>query len=140
MDKEDIETMILKSKAAGITPRAIVVINPGNPTGQVMTKSDLQDICKVCHEHSIMILADEVYQKNVYKDDIEFISMRQALHELGEPYSNSVELISFNSVSKGMLGECGLRGGYFEAHNLSESASATLFKLKSIELCSNTIG
>lgn len=140
MDKDDIETMILKSKAAGITPRAIVVINPGNPTGQVMTKSDLQDICKLCYDHSIMILADEVYQKNVYKDDIEFVSMRQALHELGEPYSNSVELISFNSVSKGMLGECGLRGGYFETHNLSEEASATMFKLKSIELCSNTIG
>ena len=38
---------------------------------------------------------------------------------MGEPYSNSVELISMNSVSKGVLGECGLRGGYMETHNLS---------------------
>lgn len=66
--------------------------------------------------------------------------MRQALHELGEPYSSTVELISFNSVSKGMMGECGLRGGYFETHNLSHEAEAQMFKLKSIELCSNTIG
>jgi len=66
--------------------------------------------------------------------------MRKAMHDLGEPYSNTVELISFNSVSKGMMGECGLRGGYFETHNLSAAAEAQIFKLKSIELCSNTIG
>lgn len=38
------------------------------------------------------------------------------------------------------MGECGLRGGYFETHNLSQEAEAQMFKLKSIELCSNTIG
>lgn len=37
---------------------------------------------------------------------------------MGEPYSNTVEVLSLNSVSKGLLGECGLRGGYMEAHNL----------------------
>lgn len=66
--------------------------------------------------------------------------MRKVLHEMGEPYSNSVELISFNSVSKGMLGECGLRGGYFETHNLPSRAEEMIYKLKSIELCSNTVG
>ena len=66
--------------------------------------------------------------------------MRKVLHEMGEPYSNSVELISFNSVSKGMMGECGLRGGYFETHNLPVRAEEMIYKLKSIELCSNTIG
>lgn len=132
--------MILESKAKGICPRAIVIINPGNPTGQVMKKEDLQEICKLCHEHSILILSDEVYQTNVYKTGSKFVSMRKALHDLGEPYSNTVELISFNSVSKGMMGECGLRGGYFETHNLSPDAEAVMFKLKSMELCSNTIG
>lgn len=39
-----------------------------------------------------------------------------------------------------MMGECGLRGGYFETHNLTPDAEAQMFKLKSIELCSNTIG
>lgn len=140
VDPAGLEDQILESKRRGITPRAIVVINPGNPTGQVMTKEDLQQICKTCHRHNILILADEVYQTNVYKDGSKFISMRQALHELGEPYSDTVELISFNSVSKGMMGECGLRGGYFETHNLSPEAEAQMLKLKSIELCSNTIG
>jgi aspartate/methionine/tyrosine aminotransferase len=33
-------------------------------------------------------------------------------------YSDNVELLSLNSVSKGLMGECGLRGGYLETHNL----------------------
>ena len=85
-------------------------------------------------------MADEVYQQNVYKDGKEFISLRKVIHEMGEPYSDSVELISMNSTSKGILGECGLRGGYMETHNLSNRAEEMLYKLKSIELCSNTPG
>jgi len=53
---------------------------------------------------------------------------------------NSVELLSMNSISKGLGGECGLRGGYMEATNLDDYASEMLYKLKSIELCANTIG
>lgn len=59
---------------------------------------------------------------------------------MGEPYSNNIELISLNSVSKGLFGECGLRGGYFETHNLDNYINEMFYKLKSIELCSNTIG
>lgn len=36
---------------------------------------------------------------------------------------NSVELLSLNSVSKGLLGECGLRGGYMETHNIDEEVA-----------------
>lgn len=53
---------------------------------------------------------------------------------------DNVELLSLNSISKGLLGECGLRGGWLEAHNLEEKVNAELYKLKSIELCSNTVG
>lgn len=57
-----------------------------------------------------------------------------------ENIRTSVELVSLNSVSKGLSGECGLRGGYLEAHNIDEFASDQIYKLKSIELCSNTTG
>lgn len=124
----------------GISVRAMVVINPGNPTGNVLLRKDIEDIIKICYENEIVIIADEVYQNNIYKEDRPFISFRKVLSELGEPYANSVELISLHSVSKGLLGECGLRGGFFEAHNLDEFADQMLYKLKSIELCSNTIG
>jgi len=66
--------------------------------------------------------------------------MRKVLHDLGEPYASSVELVSMHSTSKGLIGECGLRGGYIEAHNLSSRAAEMLYKLKSINLCSNTMG
>jgi glutamate--glyoxylate aminotransferase len=33
---------------------------------------------------------------------------------MGNPFKKDVELISLNSISKGLMGECGLRGGYFE--------------------------
>lgn len=59
---------------------------------------------------------------------------------MGPPYSDSIELISLHSVSKGLMGECGLRGGYFETVNLDNFAEEMFYKLKSIELCSNTIG
>jgi len=87
----------------------------------------------------MVCIADEVYQENVYTED-KFISFRKVLAEMGEPYSNNVELISIHSISKGLMGECGLRGGYFEAHNMDQFANEMLYKLKSIELCSNTVG
>jgi aspartate/methionine/tyrosine aminotransferase len=59
---------------------------------------------------------------------------------MGKPFSNNVEMISLNSISKGLLGECGLRGGYFETHNIDPKVAEQFYKLKSIELCSNTIG
>lgn len=48
--------------------------------------------------------------------------MRKVLHEMGGVYSDEVELISMHSVSKGLLGECGMRGGYYELHNMSKKA------------------
>jgi len=85
-------------------------------------------------------MADEVYQNNVYKEGIKFHSFRKILAQQPENIRNSVELMSMNSISKGLLGECGLRGGYLETHNLDEKVSNELYKLKSIELCSNTVG
>lgn len=137
---EDVQRSIDEAQLNGVSPRAIVVINPGNPTGQVMDRETLEGIVKIAYENQILVMADEVYQQNVYKEGKEFISMRKVIAEMGEPYSNSVELISMNSTSKGILGECGLRGGYMETHNLSNRAEEMLYKLKSIELCSNTPG
>lgn len=43
-------------------PKAIVVINPGNPTGQVLTRENIEDIIRFAHKEKLFILADEVYQ------------------------------------------------------------------------------
>ena len=47
-------------------------------------------------------------------------TLAQVLAEMGYPYSSSVELVSFHTVSKGVYGECGLRGGYMELTNIDE--------------------
>ena len=140
LNKDELHKLVDRAIDNGFTPRSIVVINPGNPTGQVMGRDDLESIIRLCHEKNILICADEVYQQNIYANGKKFISMRKVLHEMGPPFSEEVELISMNSVSKGVLGECGLRGGYMELHNMSHRAEQMLYKLKSIELCSNTVG
>ena len=132
-------SQIKHAKDLGINVRSIVVINPGNPSGSVLRREDIEDIIKICYEHEILIMADEVYQNNTY-GDVPFLSFRKVLAEMGTPYRDNVELLSMHSVSKGLQGECGFRGGYFESHNLDKYADEMLYKLKSIELCSNTSG
>jgi len=56
-----------------------------------------------------------------------------------KPY-NETELFSFHSTSKGLLGECGFRGGYMELTNIDHKVYEQLYKLKSIFLCPNTFG
>jgi len=51
-----------------------------------------------------------------------------------------VDLFSFNSTSKGFLGECGIRGGFAEFYNIHPDSLAQLQKTKTIYLCSNTTG
>jgi aspartate/methionine/tyrosine aminotransferase len=140
VDPDDIRNQIKNAKDLDVDVRAIVVINPGNPTGNVMSYENIVDIIRICYEHNLVIIADEVYQNNIYTQEAPFVSFRQVLHEMGEPFSSSVELFSLHSVSKGLMGECGFRGGWFEAHNFDLFAQDMLFKLKSIDLCSNTVG
>ena len=61
LNVEELETMVMKAKEDGFCPRAMVVINPGNPTGQIMGREDLEAIVRVCHRENILIMADEVY-------------------------------------------------------------------------------
>ncbi len=46
----------------GLEIRAFTLINPGNPTGQVMSREELEIICEFCAKYDIVLLADEVYQ------------------------------------------------------------------------------
>lgn len=103
--------------------KCIVVINPGNPTGQVLSKENIEEIIDICHKNNILIVADEVYQNNVYKKGVEFHSFRKILNTMPAKIRDNVELVSLNSVSKGLLGECGFRGGYMEVHNFDPYAS-----------------
>lgn len=86
-------------------PRAIVVINPGNPTGQVLSLEDIQNVIRFAHAHNLLIVADEVYQHNVYAADREFYSFKRVLYDLGGEVASEVQVASMMSASKGFMGE-----------------------------------
>ena len=122
---------------SGIHPVAITVINPGNPTGAVLPYDNIKMIIGFARTHRLAILADEVYQENVYGKGCKFYSFAKVMSDVGE---KDVSLASFHSVSKGLLGECGHRGGYAEFRNIPDDVLSEIIKLQSISLCSNVPG
>ena len=125
------------ARAKGVNPVALVVINPGNPTGAVLSHENIGMIIRFARKHKLTLIADEVYQENIYSKELKFHSFAKVMHELGE---KDVTLFSFHSVSKGFLGECGHRGGYLEVRNMPDDVFAELVKLQSIALCANADG
>jgi len=138
MDVNEMREAVHKAREEGKDVRAVVVINPGNPTGQCLSLENMEEIVKMAYEEKLVLLADEVYQTNVFddgEDDKPFYSFKKVLKSLGEPYASNLELISFHSLSKGQVGECGRRGGFFELINFNDDAHDQIYKLASIQLC-----
>lgn len=131
-----LEKAFTEAKQKGVNVRALVILNPGNPTGSVLGKQEVLDIVRWCAEHSLVILADEVYQENVYSPTKTFVSFRKSVKEL----QANTEVISFHSSSKGLAGECGFRGGVMQVENVDPEIIALLYKMSSVGLCSNTVG
>ncbi|WP_319237821.1 pyridoxal phosphate-dependent aminotransferase [uncultured Propionivibrio sp.] len=120
---------------AKITPntRAIVVINPNNPTGAVYPDDLLLEIVAVAREHGLIIYADEVYDKVLY-DGVQ----HTALASLSE----DVLTISFNGLSKNYR-SCGYRAGWMVVSGDKRPARdyiEGLDMLASMRLCANVPG
>lgn len=123
----------------GANIRSVVIINPGNPTGQCLDYEEMKEIVRFSVQEKLVLLADEVYQENVYASGKKFTSFKKVALDMGAEAAN-LELVSFHSASKGFIGECGIRGGYFEMHNVDPGVKAQIYKLASVTLCSNTHG
>uniref|UniRef100_A0A0C9SAS0 alanine transaminase n=1 Tax=Wollemia nobilis TaxID=56998 RepID=A0A0C9SAS0_9CONI len=133
--KEQLESARLN----GIDVRAIVIINPGNPTGQVLSEENQREIVQFCKNEGLILLADEVYQDNVYVDNKKFHSFKKITRSMGYG-EKDICLVSYQSVSKGYYGECGKRGGYMEVTGLDSDVKEQLYKVASVNLCSNISG
>uniref|UniRef100_G3NDB1 alanine transaminase n=1 Tax=Gasterosteus aculeatus aculeatus TaxID=481459 RepID=G3NDB1_GASAC len=116
-------------------PRVLCIINPGNPTGQVQSRQCIEDVIRFAKDERLFLMADEVYQDNVYAEGCKFHSFKRVLFEMGPEYSTAVEMASFHSTSKCYMGECGFRGGYMEVINMDPEVKAQLTKLVSVRLC-----
>jgi len=99
----------------------------------------MKEVVRFCVKENLVLVADEVYQENIWKPDMEFHSFKKVVCMMG-PEADGLELFSFHSVSKGFFGECGRRGGYMEMYNIHPEVKQELYKLSSIDLCSNTDG
>lgn len=142
LNMKSLETAYNLAIFNGTNVKAIVIINPGNPTGQVLSKETISDVVDFSRRRGLAVLADEVYQENVYDEKKQFYSVHRGFIENPlPPGATDVPLFSFHSTSKGIIGECGRRGGYTHIANMEKNEVLPLYtKLTSVNLCSNITG
>lgn len=121
-----------------VNPKILCVINPGNPTGNCLSATDIFGALQFAKRHNLVVLFDEVYQENWYQAGTLFTSARRVKHQHED--LKSVNLFSFHSCSKGLLGECGKRGAFFHYDGGDAQIEQQLYKLASISLCPNIQG
>ena len=117
---------------ARITPatRAIVVINPNNPTGAVYSEQTLAAIAALAERHRLVVLADEIYDSMLY-DDARFVPMATLVR--------NTLCASFGGLSK-VYRACGYRVGWCAFSGDTDAATAYLEGLEllaALRLCSN---
>ncbi|QOD12046.1 aminotransferase class I/II-fold pyridoxal phosphate-dependent enzyme [Psychrobacter sp. 28M-43] len=126
-DIEDIKSKIT-SKTKGI-----VVINPNNPTGSLYSDELLKQIIEVAKEHDLIIMADEIYDRILYDDNI---------HTPMSTLTDDVLVLSYNGLSKSHR-IAGFRSGWMMVSGRKQHAAdfiEGLDMLASMRLCSNVQG
>ena len=119
----------IKSKITDKT-KAIVVINPNNPTGAVYSKKLLEQLVGLAREHSLILLADEIYDKILYD---------KAIHHPLAGLSRDVVTLTFNGLSKSHRA-AGYRSGWLMISGPKHTAAdfiEGLDMLASMRLCAN---
>jgi alanine-synthesizing transaminase len=113
--------------------RAIVVINPNNPTGALYSDDTLRGIIQIAREHDLIIFADEIYDKMVYDG---------LTHTAIASLADDVLFVTLNGLSKNYRA-CGYRAGWMVVSGEKKHAEDYingLTILASMRLCSNVPG
>ncbi len=122
----------IKAKITSKT-KAIVVINPNNPTGALYSDEVLKDIIALAREHNLIIFADEIYDKTLFDGE---------KHTSIAALSTDVVTVTFNGLSKNYRA-CGYRSGWMVVSGNKASAKdyiEGLNMLSSMRLCANVPG
>ncbi|HEY4072575.1 MAG TPA: pyridoxal phosphate-dependent aminotransferase [Herbaspirillum sp.] len=122
----------IKKKITANT-RAIVVINPNNPTGAVYSDAVLMEIVELARKHQLIVFADEIYDKVLYDG---------ATHTSIASMAEDVLFITFNGLSKNYR-SCGYRAGWMVVSGEKKHAGdyiEGLNMLASMRLCANAPG
>ena len=126
-DLDDIEKLVTKKT------KALVVINPNNPSGAVYGKETLDALVELAERHGLVVMSDEIYDKMVY-DDAEFIPLA--------PLITNTVCLTFSGLSK-VYRACGYRVGWCVFSGDLDRASEYLHGmelLSALRLCSNVPG
>lgn len=110
--------------------RAIVIINPNNPTGAVYSEDVLKELVAIAREHNLIMFADEIYSKIVF-DDAQHIPLSLL--------TNDVTCITFNGLSKSYR-LAGFRSGWLYVSGAKKRAKELMQgieMLASMRLCAN---
>lgn len=121
---DDIRSKITKNT------RAIVVINPNNPTGAVYSRKVLREIADLALEHNLIVFADEIYDKILYDD---------AVHHTFASVAPEVLTFTFNGLSKAYR-LAGFRAGWMMItgpRKHAESYIEGINMLTNMRLCAN---
>jgi alanine-synthesizing transaminase len=113
--------------------KAIVVINPNNPTGALYPTELLQQIVDLAREFELIVMADEIYDKTLYDGNT---------HTSIASLADDVLFVTFNGLSKNYR-SCGYRAGWMVVSGEKRHAKdyiEGLDMLASMRLCSNTPG
>lgn len=119
----------IRSKITSNT-KAILIINPNNPTGAVYSKELLQEIVEIARQHNLIVLADEIYDKILYDD---------AKHTCIASLANDLLFLTFNGLSKSYR-VAGFRSGWLVVSGAKHRAKGYiegLDMLANMRLCSN---
>lgn len=125
----------LERLEALVTPRtrAVVVINPNNPTGAVYGRETLETIARLAEQHGLVVFSDEIYDQMLY-DGAEFVPMATLVTD--------TLCATFSGLSK-VYRACGYRVGWVAFSGEKENATDYLHALEllaSLRLCSNVPG
>ncbi|MCK9238627.1 MAG: pyridoxal phosphate-dependent aminotransferase [Gammaproteobacteria bacterium] len=119
----------IRSKITSNT-KAILIINPNNPTGAVYSKELLQEIVELARQHNLIVLTDEIYDKILYDD---------AKHFCIASLANDILFLTFNGLSKSYR-VAGFRSGWLVVSGAKHRAKGYiegLDILANMRLCSN---
>jgi alanine-synthesizing transaminase len=122
----------LEHVAAQITPntRALVIINPNNPTGAVYSRETLLGLLDIARRHELLVLADEIYDKILYDD---------ARHECAAALAPDLIVLTMGGLSK-TYRAAGFRSGWLAVSgpkNLADEYLEGLQLLANMRLCPN---
>lgn len=119
----------IKAKITDNT-KALVIINPNNPTGAVYSEELLQQLLTVAREHNLVVFSDEIYDKILYDE---------AEHTHTAALADDLVIVTFNGLSKSYR-IAGFRAGWMVISGAKHKASSYisgLDMLASMRLCAN---